>query len=61
MMRVISFKIDEETLWKLDLLAKANNMSRSELIRRAIMALLEPEYKMKLLYPVELLDPEEVI
>jgi len=61
MQRIVTFKIVQKTLEKLDMLAKANNMSRSELIRRAIMMLLEPEYKMRLLYPVELLEPEEVI
>ena len=35
-MRVITFKIDEETLEELDKLALKKNKTRSELIRRAI-------------------------
>ncbi|WFO76278.1 ribbon-helix-helix protein, CopG family [Desulfurococcaceae archaeon MEX13E-LK6-19] len=40
-MRVVTFKIEEELLEKIDLLAKINNLSRSELIRRAVKALVD--------------------
>lgn len=47
-LRVISFKMDENLLTKLDKLAKATGMSRSELIRHAIELMLKKEeYKEK--------------
>ena len=44
-MRVITFKIDEDLLEELDSYAKLKGISRSEAIRRAIVQLLEREYK----------------
>ncbi len=40
-MRVITFKIDERLLEKLDLYAMSLGMTRSDVIRKAIVELLE--------------------
>ena len=42
-MRVVTFKIEEELLEKLDTYAKLKNITRSEAIRLAIKRLLESE------------------
>lgn len=44
-MRVVSFKIDEELLEMIDALAQATGLSRSALIRRALILLLKGEVK----------------
>ena len=41
MLRVITFKLDEETLEYLDLYAKKYKLTRSDAIREAIWALLK--------------------
>ncbi|MEM0173197.1 MAG: ribbon-helix-helix protein, CopG family [Sulfolobaceae archaeon] len=46
-MRVITFKLDEELLTKLDLYCINKRLSRSEVIRSAIISYLEREYKLK--------------
>lgn len=42
-MRVVTFKIDEDLLERLDLYARLKGITRSEAIRRAIELLLERE------------------
>ena len=42
-MRIVTFKIEEELLEKLDRYAKIRNLSRSDAIRKAIKLLLEVE------------------
>ncbi len=37
-MRIITFKLDEDLLEKIDLLAQKTNMTRSEFIRKAILS-----------------------
>ena len=44
-MRVITFKLDEETLERLDILAMRRRVPRSELIREAIIKLLRNEFR----------------
>jgi len=44
-MRTITFKIDEETLERLDILAMKKRVPRSALIREAIIKLLRNEFK----------------
>ncbi len=44
-MRVVTFKIDEDTLEKLDAYARLKGITRSEAIRRAIDKLLKEESK----------------
>jgi len=43
--RVITFKLDEETLERLDILAMRRRVPRSELIREAIIKLLRNEFR----------------
>ena len=43
MSRVITFKADESLIHKLDRVASSKNISRSELIRRAIREFLDQE------------------
>ncbi|RLG86205.1 MAG: CopG family transcriptional regulator [Thermoprotei archaeon] len=42
-MRVVSFKVEEELLELLDIYARQRGKSRSEVIREAIIALLQNE------------------
>ena len=42
-MRIVTFKIEEELLTKLDKYARRRNLSRSDAIRKAIEMLLEQE------------------
>ncbi|RLI85099.1 MAG: hypothetical protein DRP01_06985 [Archaeoglobales archaeon] len=51
-MRTISFKVDEDLLKKIDLLAKLNNMERSHLIRLALKRIIDPNLRIKLKYPI---------
>jgi len=43
--RVITFKLDEETLERLDILAMKRRVPRSALIREAIIKLLRNEFR----------------
>ncbi len=43
MLRIVTFKLDEDLLEALDSYAKAKKMSRSEAIREAIKRMLEAE------------------
>nr|WP_020936644.1 ribbon-helix-helix protein, CopG family [Saccharolobus solfataricus]CDF66446.1 CopG family transcriptional regulator [Saccharolobus solfataricus P2] len=45
-MRVVTFKLDEELLRKLDLYCINNRKERSEVIREAIISYLERECKL---------------
>lgn len=44
-MRVVTFKVDEDLLEKLDTYARLKGMTRSEAIRKAIIKLLNEEYR----------------
>ncbi len=48
-MRVVTFKVDESLLEKLDLYAMSNNLTRSEVIREAIEAYVNGRIKPKVI------------
>jgi len=51
-MRIVTFKLDEETLEKLDELARSVGVPRSELIRKAIEDFLRKREPPKIPYKV---------
>ncbi len=54
MMRVVTFKIDEELLEKIDMLARAQKKSRSEIIRKALERYLLEERNRATIRPARL-------
>ncbi len=51
-MRTISFKVDDDLIEKIDILARVNGMDRSQLIRLALKKIVYPDTKIKLKYPI---------
>jgi len=51
-MRVVTFKLEEALLEKVDILAKRMARSRSEIIRQAIIEYIERNKALLYLYPI---------